>query len=352
MNHKVLAIAVAAALTAPMAAQADIKFSGTIQAEIASTEKGDSGERKTVTSDALGTSHLNGGPNNIKFRFDEKLGNGLSAYGQYRSTFNTFTGSNVSTQEIFVGLKGANVHGQFGRMTGAYKKRLGQLDPFAATALQARGLGGGMTGSRMGGGAKAIKGEFGHNSYISNAMELGLNYGGFSLILQGAFDDNDDNGEDNAGLFEVRYAASNWSVFVAGAYNDFGDVTDSVTNVVTNDDDNDDNGSNLKAGGTVKFGGLSIAAQYEKADLGTFDGSQDAEYIFGSAQYSINNVSLGAWVGGYSSDVENEDALSFAVGAKYHFSKRTMLYAGYRDTDSDNNSRDDNTFTLGLRHSF
>jgi len=347
MNHT-LATMVAITFLTPLVVQADVKFSGAVQAEIASVKQGDNNERKTVTSDVLGTSHLNGGPNNIKFRFNEKLGNGLSVYGQYRTIFNTFTGSKVGQSETFIGLKGSHVHAQFGRISGAYKIRLGKLDPFVGTALQARGLGGGMTGNRMGGGERAIKGEFGHSSQVSNALELGVKYSGLSFLLQGAFDDDDDNGEGNAGLFEVRYATTNWSLFVAGAYNDFGDITESMTN----GNNDDDKGSNLKIGGTAKFAGLEIAAQYEKADLGTFDGSQGAEYIFASALYRINNVSLGTWVGGYASDVENEDALSFVVGTKYHFSKRTTLYAGYRDTDSDNNVRDEDVFTLGLRHNF
>lgn len=348
MNHMLRVVTAMVILIPSVVTQADVKFSGTVQAEITSVKQGHSSDRKIVTSDVLGTSHLNGGPNNIKFRFNEKLGNGLSVYGQYRSIFNTFTGSKVGQSETFVGLKGTHIHAQFGRISGAYKIRVGQLDPFVSTALQARGLSGGMTGNRMGGGERAIKGEFGHSSQVSNIIELGLKYNGLSLLLQGAFDDNDDNGEDNAGLFEVRYAMKNWSLFIAGAYNDFGDITDSVTT----GNNEDDKGSNLKIGGTAKLGSLNIAAQYEKADLGTFDGSQNAGYLFFSALYRVNNISLGTWIGSYASDIENEDALSFAVGTKYHFSKRTTLYAGYRDTDSDNNVRDEDTFTLGIRHSF
>ena len=80
----------------------------------------------------------------------------------------------------------------------------------------------------------------------------------------------------------------------------------------------------------------------------------------------MNNFSLAAWVAGYLSDIDDnarvrnqingevldEDALSWALGGKYLFSKRTMVYAGYRQTDSDNDYRDEDVITLGLRHSF
>jgi predicted porin len=47
-----------------------------------------------------------------------------------------------------------------------------------------------------------------------------------------------------------------------------------------------------------------------------------------------------------------EDSISFAVGAKYFFSNRTLLFGGYRQVDSDNDYRDEGVFGVGMRHTF
>ncbi len=76
-------------------------------------------------------------------------------------------------------------------------------------------------------------------------------------------------------------------------------------------------------------------------------------------------MSIAGWVANYISNLDknqrlkntdntflDENVSSWAIGAKYHFSKRTQLYGGYRQTDSKNNYRDENVATLGVRHNF
>ncbi len=317
---------------------ANVKISGTIQAEIASSEESNSGDRVTLTHDLFGTTNANGGPSHIKFDFTENLGNGLDAFGRIDMGFSTAHAAGLIDRETVVGIKTANSHIRIGFMFGAYKRSLG-LDPFAGTAMQARGVGGGMTGNKYRtaeGPKKNTRGEYGHSYAVDNVIEYGFQSGGFSIHLQGVFDESADM--DSGGLFQLKYATQTWSVFTAGSYVDFKEETDKKRN--------------LKIGGTYKTGGLTLGAQYENVDLGTFDNSDGADYIFVSADYRAGNYSLCSWIAGYSSDVEKEDALSFAIGAKYHFSKRTLAYIGYRDTDSDNDVRDENTFALGLKHNF
>ncbi len=386
MNRKVLVLAVATAFAAPMAATADVKLSGVIQGEYNYAEIGDF-DRESYTNDGDGAV-FNGGPNRIRLDFDESLGNGLKAYGRYTAAFSTFNNSGLTAgQETFVGLKGAVAYLRLGKMAGVYKESKGLVDPWASTSLQARGTGGGMTGSTYLAGVAlkdcngctygqvadqvdALKadtsinageylvtakkkhspyGSFTHSSYISNVVEVGAKFGGFSASLQGIIDKS--TGMDGAGLFELRYAAENFTVFASGAYTD---LTNEVNTTIPGSDEEDSNDGfgNWKVGAQGKFAGVKLGLQYEDAEMGTMTGGQGA-YILGSAEYNMNNVALAAWVASYSDDnLEEDDALSFAIGAKYNFSKRTMAYVGYRQTDSDNDIRDEGVFSLGVRHKF
>jgi predicted porin len=393
MNQKLFVFAIAATLVAPMAADADVKLSGTIQGEITSSEVGDppdDDDRETLTHDKEGAI-FNGGSNKLTFDIDEKLGGGLAAYARYQATFNTSANQGLAKgKEAYLGLKTSSFFLRYGKLTGAYKSSKGLVDPWAGTSLQARGTGGGMSGSKYNQvtwdaasetfqtTAAASNNDSGkglsHSGYIEGALEAGMKMAGFTARIQGVVDDRSDM--DGAGLLELRYSAPNdtFTMWLSGSYTDLdlkdtvSDAVDSATGDDDDDDDTDDGLGNWKIGGQFKLGpALKLGLQYEDAELGAFDSNSDGgEYILGSVDFTMNNFSLAAWVAGYLSDINDnarlrnpinnevldEDALSWALGGKYHFSKRTKVYAGYRQTDSDNDYRDEDVFALGLMHKF
>lgn len=385
MNKKVLAVAVASTLMAPVIAQAEVTLSGTIQAEVTGGDVGGSDNNTIKTQDIQGSTY-GSGPNALRIDFSEKLSSGITAWGRYAAAFNTFNNQSLGREEAFLGLKGSSAYVRFGTLGGAYKNSLDN-DPFSGTSLQAYGSGGGMTGSR-----------FGHDDYMDNIVEIGFKFGGFSAIFQGVADETERDydpvtgnslgidpttgqpimkAQDGGGILELRYTGRNWNVFLAGAYTDFGldavtnsleDVTDNINDQVDSAVGNDPEDRsvsrdytgerNLKIGGafcTVSCkengSGLKLGWQYEDAELGTIDGGK-GDYGFLSLDYRMNNVSVGGWVGGYSADFEGNDTLSFAVGTKYFFSNRTNAFVGYRRTDSDNSYLDEDVFSLGVRHDF
>jgi predicted porin len=418
MNQKVLTFAVAAALMAPMATYADVKLSGTIQAEIGGARfgevNGEEADTLRVSKDSQGAL-ANGGPNKITFDIDEKLGNGISAEARYQAAFNTAANDGLTDgREAWVGLGTSNFHFRFGQFTSGYKATKGLIDPFANTSIQARGTAGGMTGSKrldiqqsdagnIGGytfdpevGLRRVRASDGpdiatvdletvvsgtnhsglvHSGYLSNALQLGLEFGGeggkFIGTFQGVFDETDEM--DGAGVIDLRYQAPNFTIFLAGAFLDFeggvGDVGGNITDSITNDDDeedDDDNAGNWKIGGQFKMGPATLGLQYEDAELGALDPNPSGgEYIMASVDYAVNqSLLLGGWVAGYLSDIEDshkwridgemveEDAVSFSVGFKYLFSKRTLVFGGYNQVDSDNDYRDQQVYGIGIRHSF
>jgi len=448
MNRKILTLAVATALVAPVASHADVKVSGLIQAEAASWEPADgkkdaavyrnkqafeTDNRSTFTNDSLGTI-FNEGPNHIRFDLDEKLSNTLKAEARYDMAFNTsgnFGSDSLIGEQAWIGLKGSNFHFRYGTLEGAYKSSRAEIEPWAFTSLQATGTGGGMSGGAynqvyrvvdpstateltggtalpepqdrykyvVNSGAAARGGDMGltNEGFVEGALELGVNYGGFSARLQGIVDDA--SAMDGAGLLEFKYTMPNkFSVWLAASYTDLKDATNPITDAVDDATDKisetiddiadkvgedatdftdtvreetttklDDGLGNWKVGGVFNLGPMvKLGLQYEDAEMGTLDNNLDGgKYILGSLDFTKGNISFGGWVAGYLSDIKDankidgpdgklmdEDALSWSLGAKYHFGKRTHVYGGYRQTDSDNDYRDENLFTLGIRHTF
>ena len=383
MNQKILTFAVAATLMLPMVAKADVKLSGTIQGEITSSEVGDDPDedRETLTKDTNGDGAIfNSGPNKIRFDIDEKLNGDVSAYARYAVAFSTSDNAGLTRgKEAWLGLKTSSFYVRYGKLTGAYKSTYSIIDPWASTSLQARGTGGGMTGSSYNkvtwdaatqtfqtqAASSTNHQGLANSSEIEGALELGVKLGGFYGRIQGVVDDRSDM--DGAGLLELRYTAPNFTMWLSGSYTDL-DLKGTVEDALDDQEEEEDEGlANWKLGGQFSLGpALKLGLQYEDAELGAFEENPDGgKYVLGSVDFTMNNVTLAAWVAGYLSDIEevnrlvdaegnpiDEDALSWAVGGKYHFSKRTMLYAGYRQTDSDNDYRDEDVFALGIKHSF
>lgn len=387
MNRKLFVLAIAATLVAPMAADADVKLSGVIQGEITSSQVGNGDEdRKTLTKDKEGAI-FNNGPNLLTFDIDEKLGGGLAFDARYQGTFSTSDNTGIDGKEAYLGLKTPNFFIRYGKLTGAYKSSYSLIDPWAATSLQARGSGGGMSGGKYnsvtwdatsntfktGEAASTKNASMGlsNSGYVAGALEAGMKMAGFTGRIQGVVDDNSDM--NGAGLLELLYNAPNdtFTMWLSGAYTDLNlkdTVKDTVDSATGNSNTSNDSGlGNWKIGGQFKLGpALKLGLQYEDAEIGTFDNNLDGgKYILGSVDFMMNNFSLDAWVGGYMSDIKdsnklkdakgnmlNEDALSWALGGKYFLSKRTSVYAGYRQTNSDNDYRDEDVFALGLKHSF
>jgi len=336
MNKNLLSIAIAAALVAPMAAQAGVKLSGTIQAEVGTLEEGEGSDRQTITdSDITG----NGSPNKVRFDVSEKLGGGLTGFARFDWEFDTFNskgdGQNWYNREKFIGLKGSMAHLKMGRIQGIYKTSTLGYDKWSSTSLQARNGGAGMSG-----------GNFGHSGFVDDVIELGFKAGGLKGAVQYVADET--NGNEGSILGALQYGSKTWQVTAAVANQEF--------------NDSDSNNLNWKLAGKANFGGLYLALQYENVETeqsklglpaaGQTDGVDAADYIFGTVGYKMGNVELLGWVSSVSADVDDADAMGYSVGAKYHFNKRMFAYAGYHKTDSDLDDKDIEAFVGGLRLGF
>jgi predicted porin len=409
MNKKMLTLAITTALILPITAHAEIKFYGQLGAEIASVEyangdenliRGDIGkdqifqaiddnmDRQTLTLDRYGNI-LNDGPNmmGFDFDFDKKPGNTLTPYARYRTTFHTTSNDGLGPGlEAWAGLRTSTFSFRYGKLRSAFRDVKGLIDPWIYTSMQARGSGGGMSAGRYNevhwawdadGGrsvvANRITGKVGihpgssintsglvHNSDVPGMGEVAVKFGPVSTRIQMM---GDDAADKHGGNLELKYTSSSLTAWLIGSYLDQGNNQIAPGGAKWNNDKFE----NWKVGAQYKVTPtLKLALQYEDSELGAFDNNPDGgKYIIGSVDYRIQNVSIAGWVAGYLSDIKDqyklidvngevleENVLSWSLGARYHFSKRSSIFVGYRQTDSDNDYRDENVFSGGILHKF
>jgi len=296
MNKKLIAMAVGAALAAPMAANAGVTVYGHLQVEVASVTNDGYGENNTggvrtgIAANESGIKMKDNKRGRLGFKVSEDLGGGLKGIAKFEWQIDTPNGNIADgAREGWVGLKGGWGEFKAGRIKTPYKY--------------------------TGGGA------YGQNSFWNQSISYKNKWGGFSLWIDYGLDEGDGAGASagsggtmGAISAAVKYGAKNWEVFAA--YNSAdGNVNGSGSTIATTGNDR----TVTKFGGQIKFAGAhTISAQYEMDDPGT----------------------------------TTADATYYALGVIHKFSKKTRAFVGYRNTDGDAANNDLSVFSAGLRVDF
>lgn len=354
MNKTLLATAVAAATTAAMApglATADVKIFGTIQAEYGNIDVNRRVTDVDTNSNGGSTGAINGGGSNqFGVKGSEKLGNGLSVYFKLNHQFETFNataaGNDLAARDRFVGIKGDGWHVQTGMMNLAYKETTIGYDPFVATGLQARAIGG-VSGMQ--------------NGYARDVIEVGFKSGAINGSIQMKHEDptGNNNGIQGGGARtqveagswsgKLVYKGSNWEVNLAHA-----DIGFDATPGAGSDGDM----SATKFGAKWSGNGFTIMGQYETVNCSnssvtggntctTMDGATAAQ-----GTNMVANAAGTANAGGQAEDVDN-----LMIAMKYKMTDSTSLIARYHDTDFENiagvaaNDTDADGWAIGVVHS-
>lgn len=334
MNKKIIALAVAAAFTAPMAAQAELKTYGQAQVEFGS-HGGDTGVGESVADNARGR---------IGFKSSEDLGNGMKALAKFEFKVDTADGDadsksatgNISLQkrEMMIGLKGGFGEVQFGRLKTAYKYTGGvKYDGYTASNLEARGL---VMSGKVGVGA--IKSAAGHNGFVDDSLAYKVKSGNVSFWLTYDMDTGGSAADTggNAMTASVKYKAKNWEAFVAVA-----------------DDDNDgaagDSYSSTKFGGQYKVGAHKISLQIEGADAN----GTDVDYMYVNYDMKMGKNTFTASIGTKETDGNPGADLDFTrLALKHKFSKKTSAWIGFVAVGVDAAGNDEDVTSLGMRVDF
>ncbi len=351
MNKKLIAMAVGAALAAPMAANAGVTVYGHFQVEIASVDNKGYGENNTGGA----RTGIAGGESGIKmkdnkrgrlgFKVSEDLGGGLKGLAKFEWQIDTPNGNIADgAREGWVGLKGGWGEFKAGRVKTPYKYTGGvKYDPFVTTYLEARKSGG------------MLGGAYGQNSFWNQSISYKNKWGGFGLWVIYGLDEGDGAGASagsggtmGAISASVKYAAKNWEVFAA--YNSAdGNVNGSGGSIVTTGNDR----TVTKFGGQIKFAGAhTISAQYEMDD--PYGSNNDGTIYFIGYQFKMGKNILAAQYGNtdYDPGTTTADATYYALGVIHKFSKKTRAFVGYRNTDGDAANNDLSVFSAGLRVDF
>ncbi|MBP0132432.1 MAG: porin [Nitrosospira sp.] len=374
MNKKLIALAVAGALAAPVIASAqgtNVTIFGRVQQEYSGVDNGNTAYQGGLNDNARSS--------RWGLQISEDLGRGLKAIARLEQGINTGSGTANTPREQWVGLSSAAWGDvKFGRVQSPFKDFAGgmTIDPFAYTTLQANGAGGTMSGGANGMGSGA-------NGFVNGAIRFdSVQTEGFSfagLLMPGDANNFDPtkNGTDTYsafggaggntggknGEFDGQAAAKYAGNYMGYAYTVFGGYSRDNANdaqkalVATSGSRTEEV---WRAGGTLKYDNLSVVGQYERVTnaLGAATCTSAAALasnplIASSGQcnsamnlggggniwhvgtnYQWGNTQLVAQGGQTNADAIGDVAArenkSFTVGAIHALSKRTSLFGGYQ----------------------
>lgn len=350
MKKNVIALAVAAAMAAPLAAQAEVTVSGGLQAELRSVGgDGTSMSKGLYATDGGEYGSENGGSYGfLKFSASEDLGGGMKALAMWNGVANvgdSNSAGGISGRDAYVGLTGGFGTVLAGTLATPYKSSTVKWDPFVTTSLQARGNGG-MSDA--------------HNGYASNALAYANKFGPATVVLALVLDEgaevpaSDKTNAEHAKSISVNAPVG--PVEVAFAYVDASKFS-SITNLGLGATaaavaDKLDTLTATKIGVKWNSGAITVAGQYEmlSVKLGAVDVSPTQLYLTASYGMGANTISAGYGVAD-DDDSATDNTTYMAIGVKHAFSKSTSLTAGYRATDADG-ANDENTVSVGLRVGF
>ncbi|MDO9372422.1 MAG: porin [Gammaproteobacteria bacterium] len=345
MNKKILAVAIASAMAAPlaMADEGNVTLYGQANASIESVDGDGTGTAGTRTNVST-----NGSRFGVKGW--ESVGNGLKAIFLMESAVALDSGGTTTLfdggRDGYVGLEGnfgkvaLGFHGQ------PYKTSTNGLDIFGDTIADYSGV---------------MNGNGTYDSGIGNAVIwFAPDVNGLSGHVQYGVDETAGSNADKWGA-QANYSNGPWYATVAHA---------SVKSATANSDTRAS-----KIGGSYTFGGATtFALIYENlsADSAVATGVKEHNAWYAALSHNMGNntFKLAYANAGDDNDVANTGAKQWSVGLSHHLSKRSQLYALYTQLDNESGASnklgttgssgeltpgvglDPRAWAVGMKHSF
>lgn len=316
MNKKLIALAVVAAASAPLAAQADVTIYGQLGVSY-----------NSVNTGATRTSGFTSNKSRLGFKGDEDLGDGLKAIWNMETEVGVTdkAGSQaLNNRNTFVGLSDGSVGTvRVGNFDSPYKRA--QFDPFGDTMADANSIMGHVQADSTNYG-----GDF--NDRIKNSIGYDASFNNVDLAAQlgTANKDGVTAGNSRTGAYSV-------SLGYSGIENaDFGVAYEKHNNVTT--------GTGTSAKATKVFGNytfanlndLKVGAAYESLKSDVAGNNRKDWLVNASLPFAGNNAVMAEYAKAKSADnTSNTGAKLAAVGVAHNFSKRTSVYAEYARMSND-----------------
>jgi predicted porin len=347
MNKKLMALAVAAAVSVPTLALADdstVTLYGFLNADLESVQaKGASdvvvGGVTTPGSnlEIKNRTRVSSNSSYIGFRGIEPLSPGFNAWFQVESGVNLDAGGSTwASRNSAVGLNGDFGSILLGQWDSPYKVSTGRFDPFgdssAASYSAIINNGGGTSGNTGRGFDRRLQNTF---QYWTPS------WAGFSgRAAYGANEEKPANGSSNPHLWDLALTYQNGPLYVTGAYEEHKDFGTFVAATPQGKD------TGLKGGVSYTFANVfTIAGIYEqlkyKSDAAGTELKFKEWYVTGTYKLGPNAFSLAYGQKGKDklngNDQDQTEVKQYSFRYGYSFSKRTELWAFY--TKLQNESR-------------
>ena len=372
MKKSLLALAITAALTAPLAAQADTILYGSARVSI------DYNDESNSLFNGDGSWDIANNSSRLGVLGSEDLGGGLSAVYQYEFGVDISEGGNLEgNRPKFVGLKGGFGQISLGTQETPYYHVGGIVDIFNTDkSLGSTGwLGGSFNGFKVN---LVNDRDLGDGSLfrLENSIYYTTpDFNGFSaegmLVLDGAQNDNQGYSDD-VDLWNIAAKYSNGPFFAGISYIEL----DGNKNVLLGQLSD---GSNISVdldlhqwivGLGYTGGPFSVGFIYEQGKLNEFGllgtakfndirvfGNDDANNWYLTGEYRFGNNTLRAAYGQMDTkiDIPGSDSTidNYLVGYQYDFSKRTRVWLEYIGRNSDSPLYgDQNAVSIGTRVDF
>jgi predicted porin len=364
---KVLAIAITAALVAPVAAMADATIYGKVRQGIdyVDIDFDQSNGNPNDYDDDVDEIQINDKTSRLGVKGSEDLGDGLKAVYKIEYGVNISgpgNGGDLNARNAYVGLAGDSWGTLLvGRHDTPLKMSTGRLDYFSDTSADNNG---GQIDNNFGGYTENLtdRRADGTIAYISPS------FSGFTIAGATVPGEVSDNGTNEANGIADGYS-------VAGMYSNAGLYVSAAYEAIDGDWMNervspaDDDLSQWRVGAGWDAGNWKISGVYENEQIdarGPGDDIKDADKWVIAGAIKFGNGMAKAKYFDYSDDgtlntnPANDNYLDhngFAIGYDYNFSKRTQLSALYvmSTFDDQPNGADDvdvSVFGVQMNHSF
>jgi len=359
MNKKLIALAVAGALAAPMAAAAD-SANVTIYGQMHySWDFVDTNNATDGSDDATGVNRAS----RVGFKGDEDLGNGLKAIWQVETAVNGTLGN----RNTFVGLSGNWGTLLAGRHDTPYKIATGSLDPFSDTLADYNAI----IGSTANNGAAPFD-----QRVAATVAYITPNFNGFTGAIARVGVKNPDTaaGADETEAWSMMGMYQNGPFFASLAYEAHDGALNTAAFLPVPGASATDGSDAWKLGLGYTMGNHKLGFVYENistdgsaavpagaapAGRQSMDDERDAYYLSYAFAFG-NNTLKAAWGHADNSDGlraasagaaptaadRGDDADLWALGIDHAFSKRTSVYALYAEVN--NGAANVTTFAGGV----
>ena len=322
MNKKIIAVAIAAAIAAPMSASAasnQVTVYGKVHVTVDYADKADpAGDELNVVSRA----------SRIGFKGHEDLGNGIKAIWKAESTFDFADGTGFvnPSRNTYIGLAGGFGTFVIGRHDTPYKMATGKLDMFVDTMADFNATIG-FEDVRT---SQTI-------AYISPSLS-GVSFSG-ALVTpakDGLAPNSAKNNEKDINAYSLAVVYKGGPAFASLAFENGNELAGFTE-------------EKWKIGLGISMAGFTLNGIYEDVK-NSFGTTADGDRWQLQAGYKMGSSTLKAMYGEASKELGSREAWS--VGYDYNMSKRTRLYALYVDHQSNVSGADFDGFSLGMIHKF